>query len=761
MRVCCKEDSFLSARLRLLLPPMKGIVGQMSTRSLLYTGSATKIVLLLVLGLVSEYGLHRSTLDANWVSHTHEVLTELEGLSRAQYVTENIALRHSIVRDNEGPRDFERARSSVMARLSRLRVLVSDNPLEQRRIDDIRALLERVLTREEDAIDTVLEKGRVHPLFLVIDHQVKEEIWRRIEQMSTQENSLLAQRARASRGSSRLAATLVAVGIVLAVIFVALSTSIVSQDLRCREEAQAELIRAQEKLEERVNERTLDLSNLAARYQTLFDSSPLPMVVFDAETLAFLAVNSAAEELFGYTREEFLRMTLGDTHTPDQVMALREAVRNTEPMASSRTTVTSQDKTGHSLVIELRATMTDFAGQRAWLALMRDITEQRRLEEHLRQSQKMEGIGRLAGGIAHDFNNLLTIILGYCDSLLPKLEQRSPFRPKVLEIQRAGQRAADLTRQLLAFSRKQILQPQILDLNSVVSNTSEMLRRLLGDDIQLSLYLDSNLGQVRADRTQMEQVLVNLAVNSRDAMPGGGRLLIQTQNDELDQHSAGLAGLPPGPYVVLTVSDTGAGMDEQTRARIFEPFFTTKDVGKGTGLGLSTVLGVVQQSGGAVTVYSEVTVGTTFEIYLPRVDTPAGAKQAMDLDPRSPGRNPAVLLVEDEDQVRTWASEILREAGCAVFEATNGLEALEVAEHCSEAPALLLTDVVMPEMSGPELAQRLRRKWPDLVIVYASGYAEHMLIDRSGFQENAPFLQKPYSAACLLEYVNRVGLVGA
>ncbi|MBV9406756.1 MAG: response regulator, partial [Acidobacteriaceae bacterium] len=328
---------------------------------------------------------------------------------------------------------------------------------------------------------------------------------------------------------------------------------------------------------------------------------------------------------------------------------------------------------------------------------------------------------------------------------------------KVLEIQAAGQRAANLTSQLLALSRKQILKPQVLELNGVVSSISQMLRRLLGEDIQISMHLDAALGQVQADRTQIEQALVNLAVNARDAMPDGGKLVIESHNVELDDKTAVLQGVPPGRYVVLVVSDTGCGMDDKTKARVFEPFFTTKEVGKGTGLGLSMVLGVVQQSGGTVTIYSEVGIGTTIKVYLPRIDAAVPeASETLETQSVTPVHGATILLVEDEPSLRALAREILREAGYSVVEASNGKEALRAAETFSSPPDLLLTDVVMPEMSGLELSHHLQRKWHNLAVIYTSGYTDHALLERNALRQDMPFLQKPYSPSSLLEQVAAV-----
>jgi signal transduction histidine kinase/CheY-like chemotaxis protein len=415
----------------------------------------------------------------------------------------------------------------------------------------------------------------------------------------------------------------------------------------------------------------------------------------------------------------------------------------------------TKHKSGTLITIEAKVRSIQFGDKWARLKLITDITQHKQMEKRLQQSQKIESVGRLAGGIAHDFNNLLTVILGYSESILQELGEASPLRAQMLEIHAAGQRAANLTRQLLAFSRKQVLKPQVLELNSVVSSISQMLRRLLGEDIQISMHLDAGLGQVQADPTQLEQVLVNLAVNARDAMPNGGQLIIETHNIELGEQTAFLDGVPPGNYVVLVVSDTGVGMSEEIRAKAFEPFFTTKEVGKGTGLGLSTVLGVVQQSGGTVTVYSEPGVGTTVKVYLPRSDKAPEDKSEgepkRELHP--PVNGATILLVEDESSLRALARTLLTKAGYKVFEAGNGKEALAVAERLQERPDLLLTDVVMPEMSGLELAERLEYKWPGLPIIYTSGYTDHALLERNALRQHMSFLPKPYMPGAMLEQV--------
>ena len=386
-----------------------------------------------------------------------------------------------------------------------------------------------------------------------------------------------------------------------------------------------------------------------------------------------------------------------------------------------------------------------------------DITERKRLEEQLRQSQKMEAVGVLAGGVAHDFNNLLTVINGYSRLVLDQLDPNDPLRRNIEEVAHAGARAASLTQQLLAFSRKQMLQPKVLDLNASVAGLETMLRRLIEERIELRIDLDPRLARVKADPAQVEQIVMNLVVNARDAMPEGGRLTIETRNVRLNANDfGGQARVEPGDYVMLAVSDTGRGMDAETKSRIFEPFFTTKGVGRGTGLGLSTTYGIVAQSGGHISVETEPGRGAKFKIYLPAIGEVAQAMQPASPTAEARAGTETVLLVEDEPALRRMVRQALSQRGYAVLEATDGENALQVSERHQGTIHLLLTDVVMPRLGGPELAERLMQRRPEMTVLYISGYAETDIASQNLPGARAEFLQKPFATDDLLRRVGKL-----
>jgi two-component system, cell cycle sensor histidine kinase and response regulator CckA len=492
------------------------------------------------------------------------------------------------------------------------------------------------------------------------------------------------------------------------------------------------------------------------QYRLLFEGNPQPMYVFDATTLAFLAVNDAAVRHYGHSRDELLEMSIRDISPAEAIPALMDSIRQVPTGTASSGSLgvcPHRSKDGLVMQMDIACSRLVFLRRDAFLCLAMDVTEKQSLEAQLLQSQKMESVGRLAGGIAHDFNNLLGVILGYGGLLLGKVES-GPDRTKLEQMVKAGERAAGLTRQLLAFSRKQVLQPRVIDLNDLVSDMEKMLRRLIGEDIQLTTHLEG-LGNVKADPGQIEQVLMNLVVNARDAMPRGGQLTIQTSNAVLDESSVEeRPDVRPGPCVTLAVVDTGVGMTPETQRKIFEPFFTTKGQSEGTGLGLATSDGIVRQSGGHIAVTSELGRGSTFRVYLPRVDE--DVRPTVAAPTSRPQGTETILLAEDEPALREITREILEEHGYVVIEAGSGDGALRSAEAHTRDIGLLLTDVVMPRMGGRELAERLTRLRPRLRVLFMSGYTDDAVVRHGVLATSAAFIQKPFGAESLLAKVREV-----
>ena len=478
----------------------------------------------------------------------------------------------------------------------------------------------------------------------------------------------------------------------------------------------------------------------------------------------FLEVNDNACRSLGYTREELLQMRIFDVSAPDNSpspSAMNERLLAGDRLFSERTYLA---KDGRRVPVEINAHVFDLDGSPAIITSARDITERKeaelaraKLEEQLRQSQKLESVGRLAGGVAHDFNNLLTVINGYCDLLLGELEAPGSLRGYAEAIRKAGERATGLTKQLLAFSRKQVIEPRLLDLNAAIRDSAPMLQRLIGEDVRLETRLDGSLGQVMADPDQIHQVLMNLAVNARDAMPDGGCLDIETGNvDVAEEGSAAIhPDAVPGRYVLMSVSDTGSGMDATVRQHIFEPFFTTKESGKGTGLGLSTVYGIVRQSGGWIEVRSEAGAGTQFNVYLPRLDGCAVPERSAP-SASTGGGSETILIVEDQPAVRSFTKAVLKRQGYQVVEASSGEEAITAARRHPGRIHLLLTDVVLPGINGRELSVELSAVRQDMRVLFISGYTADVIAHRGVLDRGVAFLQKPFTPDELAEKVRTV-----
>jgi PAS domain S-box-containing protein len=497
-----------------------------------------------------------------------------------------------------------------------------------------------------------------------------------------------------------------------------------------------------------------------ASYGTLVEHAPVGIYRSTPDG-KFLAVNSALVRLLGYgSADEVLQVNMGRDVYADPAERQRLLDRDTyTDREYDEVEATWKRKDGRLLTVQLsvRAVRGGSGQVEYYETFVRDVTEQRRLQTQLVQSQKMEAVGRLAGGIAHDFNNLLTVITTSCDLLLEDLAASDPKREDVDQVRKAADGAAALTRQLLAFSRQQVLTPQIVNLGDVVYGVEKMLRRVIGEDVDLVTVLGPDAGAVKADVGQLEQVLMNLAVNARDAMPTGGKLTIETANVEHDpDYAREQEAAPVSRFVMLAVSDTGTGMDEATKARIFEPFFTTKELGKGTGLGLATVYGIVRQSGGFIWVYSEPGLGTTFKIYLPQVDAVAEAGAGAAATGTSRRGTETVLLVEDAAAVRSVIHEALARQGYTVLDAPNGVEALQIAASHPGPIHLLLTDVVMPGLSGRQLSDALAAVRPDTRVLYTSGYTDDAVVRHGVLESGIAYLQKPFTVDGLARKVREV-----
>lgn len=511
-----------------------------------------------------------------------------------------------------------------------------------------------------------------------------------------------------------------------------------------------------------------DLQAEKQRFQMLLENAPFGMVLVDRHGI-FEYINHKFTELFGYDlkdvpngREWFRKAFPAPSYRHQAILTWIDDSKSLEPKEKIPRTfvVTCKDKTEKTVrFITVQLESGEYLMSTEDITLLkRAETEKAALEEQLRQSQRIEAIGRLAGGVAHDFNNLMMVIRGYSQLSVAELKEGDKLRGNLEEIQKATQRATDLTRQLLAFSRRQILEFKVLDLNSLIRDLEKMLRRVIGEDIELVTRLAEDLGRVKTDPGQIEQVVMNLAVNARDSMPRGGKLMIETKHVELDEgYTRTHVGVKPGRYVMFSVSDTGVGMSPEVKEHLFEPFFTTKEMAKGTGLGLSTVYGIVKQSGGDIWFYSEPGKGTTFKVFLPRVDEPLEEISESTVVDEIPSGCETILAVEDEDNVRRLAVQILKGQGYFVLEASHAEEAMKVVKEQTENGIhLLLTDVVMPGMSGHELANHLLSSLPKMKVLFMSGYTDNAIVHHGILEEGVNYIQKPFTVDALARKVREV-----
>ena len=760
--------------------------------------------------MVVFYQYGEKAMDAQgWVNHTYEVGAQIRGLTNLAADAEVGVRGYLLTRRLSFLNPYEAARTGIPMRLASLRRLLSDNPAQAARL----AAVEEQIRTNMDLLDRLRQappddwagSGFAE---LEAANTAMGRLRAELDTMQAEERRLLSERTDEVQSVQRRLQLVVIGGgvvgllggILSALIFAAgvekrvrqvahgarqmaegraIEAEVRGQDEIARLDAtlvetstllaaQREQLReARSELEAKVLRRTSQLreANEELRQanevrQAIIQSSPLAIWAVDLEgNVRFW--NPAAERIFGWMEAEVIGRPL--PVIPEELRQEYDGwlrrFRTGEALSGLERTRVRKD--GTRIQVEIwTAPLKDAAGEiSGTIAIDSDATDRRLLEEQFRQSQRLEAVGRLAGGVAHDFNNLLTVIAGYSETLIEEAAGRSDLVEYAQEIQYAGSRAASLTAQLLAFSRRQISQPRIVDLNEVVEHSMRLLKRVIGEDIDIVTRLDPHLGRVKVDPGHIDQVIMNLVVNARDAMANGGRLTIQTAATVLDEHySDRHLGVKPGPYCMLAVSDTGAGMTSEVRSRLFEPFFTTKAPGKGTGLGLSIVYGIVKQSNGEIAVYSEPGKGTTFKIYLPLAEAAGEAERGSGTSPQLRGSE-TILVCEDEERIRRLVLTVLQKLGYRVLAAGGPDEALMIARGFAEKIDLLLTDVVMPHGNGLDLAEALSQARPDMKVMYMSGYADHHLAGSRILEEGAPFLQKPFAATSLAHKV-REALAG-
>ena len=753
----------------------------------------------LLVAMTVFYLSERQTNDAQrWVEHTFQVRSQIR---EAMLLLANAetGLRGYLLTGRPSDLELYRAsREQLPHPIDSLEHLLGDNPLQLARLVRVRALIDGTA----ESMERVHGNRAAGIARIESNRGSLNELHSDLTAMEDDEERLLLQRTAAKkRAESRLKATVFAGGgfgllggVIAALLFtssivrrvrlvegdahrmavgVPVSTELdgsdeisrlaatVKQASQLLADQREELQAARSDLERRVERRTAQLSTANEELrksnevrQAIVQSSPLAIWALDRDGVVTFW-NPAAERIFGWTEEEVIGKPLpiipGDQR--EEHRQWLEGFRQAESLTGVERSRVRKDGTRIQVSIST-APLRDARGRiSGTLAIDSDITQRRLLEDQFRQSQKMEAIGRLAGGVAHDFNNLLTVIMGYVEMLILEAGGQPELVDYAQEVQSAATRASALTAQLLAFSRRQVSQPKVLDLNEIVTHSMKLLRRVIGEDIEIATHLDTNLGKVKADPIHIDQVIMNLVVNARDAMGNGGKLTIDTANVMLDERYVGRhIGVKSGPYAMLAISDSGMGMSNETKGRLFEPFFTTKEAGKGTGLGLSIVYGIVKQNGGEIMVYSELGKGTTFKIYLPMAETPAELAAAERRATEMRGSE-TVLVCEDEDGIRKLVVALLTKMGYRVLEAVRPQDALDMIREHNGSLDLLLTDIVMPQVSGFELAKMVRQLKPEIRVLYMSGYTDNQMNANWTVGPDTPFLLKPFTAAVLAHKV--------
>ncbi len=781
-------------------------LGKLSLRTKGILVVAIPVCALLVAMLVFYLFQKQSRDAADLVEHTYQVRGEIRRAVN-QLANADAALHAYLVTGRKPLLEpYFAARRDISRPLDALSRLVGDNQAQSERIARVRGLIAKALD-SMDRLQAAKAAGQPPPDAGEVERTKADTaaVLRELDDMLAEEGRLLAQRTdREHRAERRLQAAIfiggiigLLGGIVAALLF---TTRIVRRVERLEEDAQRvaqglpileeaqgddeiarfqrtlkatssrlvaqteQLRRAQTELESRVAQRT---SELTAASERLTEATELNHAVIECSPLAIWAIdlegkvsfwNPAAERIFGWKENEVIGRPL-PVVPPEQAEEYRswiERFRRGESMSAVEATRQKVDGKRIDVMI-WTAPLRDSTGKiRGTIAIDSDISQHKLLEAQFRQSQKLEAVGRLAGGVAHDFNNLLTVITGYSEMLVGEAQDRPNLLDYAREIQYAASRAGSLTAQLLAFSRRQISQPRVLDLNEVVLHSMKLLRRVIGEDIDIETHLDRQLGRVKVDPIHIDQVIMNLVVNARDAMENGGKLTIETSNQMLDADYAGRhIGVQPGRYCLLAISDTGVGMSPEVKNRLFEPFFTTKEAGKGTGLGLSIVYGIVKQSNGEIMVYSEPGRGTTFKVYLPTVEAPEEISTAEARSAELRGTE-TILLCEDDDSIRRLVHAMLVKQGYRVLEAATPEAALDIGRKTDGPIHLLLTDIVMPRSSGFDLMKSLRETVPGVKVLYMSGYTDNQVSRSWAIESGTPFIQKPFTAAALTQKIRDV-----